>query len=85
MATANFVSAVPVRVEGFEAEVEWRPSDRFNITGNLSYSRGRIRNGNIPCLDLNGDGVPDTATATPTLTQLDASKNAVRTSRQARA
>lgn len=65
---ANFVAPVPVRIYGVEAEVNWNPSERFNMSLNGAYARGKIRNGNVPCLDLNGDGVPDAsrpATLTP--------------------
>ncbi|MCE7796689.1 TonB-dependent receptor [Sphingobium sufflavum] len=63
VAQSNFVAPVPVQVNGVEAEIDWRPSKRFNLTLNGSYALGKIKNGNVPCLDLNGDGVPDTGGA----------------------
>lgn len=66
----NFVAPVPVRVRGFEAEAAFTPSERFSIAANLAYADGKIRNGLVPCNDLNGDGVPDVLTSTPTLDQL---------------
>ncbi|MET0364386.1 MAG: TonB-dependent receptor, partial [Sphingobium sp.] len=63
VAQTNFVAPVPVQVNGVETEIEWRPNRHFNLSVNASYALGKIRNGNIPCLDLNGDGVPDTGGA----------------------
>jgi iron complex outermembrane receptor protein len=68
----NFVAPVPVRVRGFEAELAYAPSDRFNLAANLAYADGKLRNGLVPCNDLNGDGVPDVAVAPPTLVELQA-------------
>jgi iron complex outermembrane receptor protein len=35
-----------------------------------SYADGKIKNGTIPCLDLNNDGKPDSVTTPPTLLQM---------------
>ena len=70
--SAQFGAAVPVTVKGIEAELSYRASDRFNIGLVTSYVDGKIKNGVIPCDDLNGDGVPDTLTSAPTLAQLQA-------------
>lgn len=59
----NFVSPVPVRVRGFEAEVEFRPTANLSLSGNVAYALGKIRNGKVACLDLNRDGVPDSGGA----------------------
>ena len=72
----NFVSAVPVEVNGVEAELAYRASSRFNISANASYSLGKTKNGTIPCNDLNGDGNPDGATTPPSLAQLRAAVGA---------
>lgn len=70
--TFNFVSSVPVKVDGFELEASFKPTSRWSISGNVSYANGRIKNGTIACNDLNGDGVPDVNPATPTVAELDA-------------
>lgn len=68
----NYVAAVPVEVKGVEAEVSYEPSKQFNIGATVSYSKGTISNGSVPCLDLNKDGVPDVVTQAPTLAQMEA-------------
>lgn len=40
---------VPAKVDGVEAEFAFRPSRNFNLSGNVAYARGRIKNGSIPC------------------------------------
>lgn len=72
----NYVAGVPVKVKGVETEVSFTPSERFNIGGILSYSKGRIQNGTAACLDLNKDGVPDVVSAPPSLAQLEAAVGA---------
>lgn len=72
VANFNFVSPVPVTVNGVEGELSYQFSDRFSIGANASYADGKIKNGTIACNDLNGDGVPDVSPATPTLAQLQA-------------
>jgi iron complex outermembrane recepter protein len=68
----NYVAGVPVDVKGFEAEIGFRPNDNLSLSTILSYSKGRIKNGNVPCLDLNDDGVPDVVTSPPSLAALEA-------------
>jgi iron complex outermembrane recepter protein len=71
VASGNFVSPVPVRVEGFEVEFAWTPSDNFSLTANLAYALGRIRNGVIACNDfVTPDGQPDVVTAAPSAAAL---------------
>jgi iron complex outermembrane receptor protein len=72
----NFVGAVPVEVNGLEAEWLFDVSHAWNIGVTTSYSLGKIKNGNIPCNDLNGDGVPDAVGSAPTLAQLQAAVGA---------
>lgn len=61
----NFISAVPVRVEGFEVESSFRILDRWTIGVNASYANGRIRNGTVACTDFDRNGVPDVNPQTP--------------------
>lgn len=68
----NFVAAVPVTVNGVEAEVGFSPVENLDINVIGSYSLGKIKKGTIPCTDLNRDGVPDSSTSAPSLAQLQA-------------
>lgn len=70
VASFNFVSPVPVRVNGVEIEGDWRVNRNLSIMGNLSYALGKVRNGRIACNDLNGDGIPDVLTSAPSNTAL---------------
>ncbi|TXC72739.1 TonB-dependent receptor [Sphingomonas ginsenosidivorax] len=72
----NFVAAVPLEVNGVEAEFAGDISSQWNVGLVASYALGKIKKGIIPCNDLNGDGRPDTVTATPTLAQLQAAVGA---------
>lgn len=79
VANFNFVSPVPVTVNGVEGEFSYQFSDRFSIGLNASYADGKIKNGTIACNDLNGDGVPDINPATPTLLALQTAVGAGQT------
>jgi iron complex outermembrane receptor protein len=72
----NFVGAVPVTVKGLESELQFDISDRWNVGLTASYSIGKIKNGTIPCNDLNRDGIPDAVGAAPSLAQLQAAVGA---------
>ena len=63
--TFNFVSAVPVRVEGAEVEASFQIMERWSLGLNASYSNGRIKGGTIACTDLDQNGVPDANPQTP--------------------
>lgn len=70
----NYLSAVPVEVKGLEAEIGFQPFPNWSISAVLSYADGKIKNGNIACLDLNGDGQPDGLQASrPTVADIEAS------------
>lgn len=72
----NFISGVPIEVKGVEADVSFAVTPNWSISGNVAYADGKIKNGTIACLDLNGDGVPDTVTGVPTAAELDAATGA---------
>ncbi len=72
VANFNFLAAVPVKVDGAEAEASFQIMRRWSFGLNASYANGRITKGTIPCNDLNGDGVPDANPAAPTLAILQA-------------
>jgi iron complex outermembrane recepter protein len=54
LASPALAVGVPVRVEGFEGEIDFRASDRFSIGGTFAYALGKIRNGVIPCNNYGG-------------------------------
>ncbi len=62
----NFVAAVPVKVDGVEAEASFQISPRWSVGGNFSYANGRITNGVIACNDLDSNGIPDSSPSAPT-------------------
>lgn len=72
----NFVSAVPVKVDGIELETNFQATRRWNLGTTFSYANGRVKNGRVACTDLNGDGVPDALSTAPTLGQLQAATGA---------
>lgn len=70
-AVFNFISAVPVKVDGVEAELAFNPSSRFTFGSSLNWSKSSLGKGSrLACVDVNGDGIPDTAI--PTLAQMQA-------------
>jgi iron complex outermembrane receptor protein len=66
----NYITAVPVEVKGLEAEASFAITRHWNLSANVSYADGKIKNSDIPCVDLNSDGIPDVVTSAPTLAQL---------------
>jgi iron complex outermembrane receptor protein len=73
---AQFGASVPVTIKGIEVETAFKFSDNFKVGAIASYADGKIKNGLIPCDDINGDGVPDVTTTAPTLAQLQAAYGA---------
>jgi iron complex outermembrane receptor protein len=67
----NYLAQVPVTVKGVEAEINFQATPNWNIGATVSYSDGKIKNGSVPCLDLDQDGVPDQVSTAPTLAQLE--------------
>ena len=76
VATFNFVAAVPVEVNGVEGEVAYDLTPNWNVSAVAAYALGKIKDGTIPCTDLNNDGKPDVITSAPTLAQLQAATGA---------
>jgi iron complex outermembrane receptor protein len=65
-----FVAPVPVEVNGVEGELGFDITRRWNVDFIASYALGKIKNGIVPCTDINSDGIPDNSSAVPTLAQL---------------
>jgi len=72
----NFVAAVPVEVNGIEGEIAYDLTPDWNVGLMGGYALGKVKNGTIPCNDLNSDGKPDVVTSAPTLAQLQAAVGA---------
>lgn len=80
----NFVSAVPVEVNGVEAEIAFNPSSRFSFGTTINYAESKIGDALIACTDalnnqtgaVGSDGVPDVVT--PTLGQMQQAYGAER-------
>lgn len=76
LANFNFVSAVPVEVNGVEAELSFAPSSNFSFGASVNYAKSKIGDALLACTDalnnqtgaVGSDGVPDTVT--PTLGQM---------------
>ena len=67
----NFISAVPVKVDGVEAEMAFSPSEHFNLGTTLNWSKSVISSSaKVACTDVNKDGINDSTA--PTLAQLQA-------------
>lgn len=72
----NFVSAVPIKVNGIEAELAFTPTPRWNLGANVNFARSRIGNALLACTDalnnqsgmVGSDGVADIVN--PTLAQM---------------
>jgi iron complex outermembrane receptor protein len=59
----NFIGAVPVEVNGAEAEVNFAALPTWDVGGNFAVAKGEIKGGVIPCNDyLPADGIPDAPT-----------------------
>jgi len=67
---AQFGASVPVEVNGVEAEIAFKVTPQFDVGLVASYSLGKIKNGAVPCDDINQDGIPDILTTAPTLDQV---------------
>jgi iron complex outermembrane receptor protein len=67
----NFVAAVPVEVNGVEADVSFQPIAAWDIGVVAAYSKGEIQDGFVPCSDYSPrDGIPDSSGTVPTVTQI---------------
>lgn len=48
-------------VKGFNVDAAFQPSRNFSITAGLAYAKAKVDNDEVPCRDLNFDGIPDPA------------------------
>lgn len=62
----NFVGAVPVNVKGVELETFYQINEQWDVSALMSWSKGEIDNGTVPCNDYgtNSPSVSDIASAT---------------------
>lgn len=74
--SSQWAAPVPVTVKGVEADLTFRPSESFSVQVVAAYADGQIKNGIIPCNDLDGDGKADTLSAPPTVGQLQSAYGA---------
>lgn len=58
-------------VKGFNLDVAFQPSRNFSLSAGLAYAKARVDDDDVPCRDVNFDGVPD-AVGSPTVAQFDA-------------
>ncbi|MBW8785159.1 MAG: TonB-dependent receptor, partial [Novosphingobium sp.] len=78
----NFVSAVPVTVNGVEAQLGFHPTRNVSLDATINYSHSKIGNARLACTDalnnstgaVGSDGIPDIVA--PTLAQLQAAYGA---------
>jgi iron complex outermembrane receptor protein len=54
-----FNSAGDARVQGLEAQLNYRPRANWDINASASWVKSRYTSGQMPCNDSNGDGIPD--------------------------
>ena len=74
----NFVAAVPVKVYGVEAEVNYALFSQWDMGANASVSKGEIKGGTIPCNDYSpADGIPDTVSTLPSAATIQASGKSI--------
>jgi iron complex outermembrane recepter protein len=64
LASPAIAVGVPARVQGIEAEFAARPTDNWDLSATVSYSKSKIKNGVVPCNVYGG--------VVPTVAQIDA-------------
>jgi iron complex outermembrane receptor protein len=69
----NFVAAVPVEVNGVEAQVDFSATPTWDMGVTAAVAKGEIKGGSIPCNDFAPhDGIPDSSGTAATLPLLQA-------------
>lgn len=58
-------------VKGFNIDAAFQPSRNFSLAAGLSYAKAKVDNDEIPCRDVNFDGIPDPV-GSPTVADFDA-------------
>jgi iron complex outermembrane receptor protein len=67
----NFDSNVDAKVNGAEAELAFRATERLNVGLTFAYAKGKMENGVVACNDFDGNGIPDSKPlAAPTVAQI---------------
>jgi iron complex outermembrane recepter protein len=76
VAAFNLGGAVPVNIDGIEAEWFFAPFTAWDMSVNASYANSEIDDGLVPCNDyLPHDGIPDSGSTPPTLADIAAASN----------
>jgi iron complex outermembrane receptor protein len=57
----NFISGVPVKVDGVETEIDFHPIHALSVEATVNYSKSRVGNAQIPCDLLPYNQVPNLA------------------------
>jgi iron complex outermembrane receptor protein len=55
----TFTTNAPARVDGFDVDLGFAITPRWDASAKFSWAKGRV-SGALPCNDANFDGVPDT-------------------------
>lgn len=71
VATVPLLAGVPVTVKGIEAELQANLVDGLSFGAVMSYAEGQMDGGNLPCLDLDKDGIADVVSSQPTFAQIN--------------
>ena len=76
IAATGIAVGVPAKVDGVEAEVQFRPTDNWDLGIVAAYAKSKIKNGSIPCnAYFPHDGIPDRSSAVPTYAEVMAATN----------
>lgn len=60
----TFAAPTDVTVKGFEAELAFDITRRFNVLATVAFANSKVTKGVVPCVDINKDGIADTTTPT---------------------
>lgn len=66
---ATTAAPVPAKVKGIEAELGFRPSERFSLQATMAYAQAKMNNAVLPCNPPGVSGVPTAAAINQTGTQ----------------
>jgi len=71
VANTGIAVAVPAKVQGVEAELQFKATPNWSMGLVASYSKSKLKNANVPCNDYNPiDGQPDSVSTLPNFAQV---------------